>query len=739
MKLLISTGILIFSLFLPFVHANPAKKIYQIGKTSEKIKIDGYIDEKAWDKALIVPVNIEMMPGENIPAPVKTKCLMLYDDSTIYVAFKAYDPEPQNIRAHLADRDTTWDDDLVAIVLDTFNDNNRAFAFFCNPLGVQVDEIISDGGAREDDSWDAIWRSGGHINENGYEVEMAIPFRALQFQRSPGPQTWGFAPLRFYPRSQIHRIVNFKFNRSNSCLLCQFHKMTGISGVAPGKNIELDPTLTAYRTDQRKNFPNGPMEKEHSNMEVGISGRWGFTPNMTLSATINPDFSQVEADAVQLDINTLFPLFYSEKRPFFLEGQDFFTTHIDAVYTRTLADPSWGVKVSGKEKKNAVGFFVARDEKTYLVFPGSESSVTTTLDQGSTSSVLRYRRDIGSSSTIGLLVTNREGGDYYNRLGGLDGLIRLSKSDTFRFQVLGSSSRYPDEIAQAYGQDTGTLGGYAMDFSFNREKSNYKLRAQYLDFSSEFRADMGFVPQVDYRLGSLGASYVSWGKEKSFFSHLEVGGDVDIVYDRQGNLLERQAQLNLLMEMPSMSLLSVTGGIRRKVFNFVEFDQKYLESYFRIRPSGHLSFQLSFVVCDDIDYQHTRAGKYIEVTPEINFYMGKHLYFSAAYLFTRLNVDEGQLYRANLAQTRLIYYFNKRAFLRAFLQYYDVHQNPDLYSYTVSPEYKWLFTQFLFSYKLNPRTVLFLGYSDNHYGNQDLNLKQRNRTFFLKIGYALSL
>ncbi|UCH96920.1 MAG: carbohydrate binding family 9 domain-containing protein, partial [Candidatus Aminicenantes bacterium] len=296
-----STSCINFVLFFIFVchlflHGGQQVGVYHIKKATANIKIDGYLNEKVWEDALVLPVNIEFMPGENIEAPVQTQCLLLYDDNYLYVGFKADDPHPHRIRAHLWDRDSAWTDDLVAILLDTFNDENRAFAFLCNPLGVQSDEIFSDGGTVEDKSWDAIWDSAGHIHDGGYEVEMAIPFRSLQFQRSTNPQTWGFALLRNYPRSQLHQITNFHHNRNNTCLLCQFPKLAGIEDASPGKNIELDPTFTAFQTDSTENFPDSPMERVDSQMEVGISGQWGFTSNLTLSGAINPDFSQVEAD-----------------------------------------------------------------------------------------------------------------------------------------------------------------------------------------------------------------------------------------------------------------------------------------------------------------------------------------------------------------------------------------------------------------------------------------------------------
>ncbi len=737
---------LLGSLFLFFIlilslwsHGGEGGVVYRVKKTTAPIKIDGHISEKAWEDALVLPVDIEIMPGDNLEAPVRTQCFILYSDDNLYVGFKAYDPQPHRIRAHLSDRDHIASDDYVAIILDTFNDQNRAFVFFCNPLGVQLDELLSDGGTVEDTSWDAIWYSAGHIDDKGYEVEMAIPFRELQFQRSKKARTWGFALMRTWPRSQLHQITNFLRNRDNSCLLCQFPKLEGIEGVSPGRNIELDPTFTAHQTDARENFPGSPMEKTDPEFEVGISSQWGFSHNLTLSATVNPDFSQVEADAVQLDINTQFALEYPEKRPFFLEGIDFFTTQINGVHTRTLLDPSWGVKVSGKEGKNALGLFVCRDEITYLLFPSAEGSGDTTLDRGSTAAVFRYRRDIGKSSTLGFLLADREGKDYHNRLAGLDGLFRISESDTIRFQVLGSSTRYPGDIAEQYQQNPDDVTGYAAYFSYQRQTRTYGWNMIYNDFSPGFRADLGFIPRVDYRTGSIGGNYIYWGNQGEFLTRLEVRGNAQQTQDHHGNLLEREANLAVEIDMPLQSLFILTAGTRKKVFNSLIFNQEFLEVFLKIQPTGGVYLNCSLNMADEIDYMHARPGKLFLIEPKTTLRFGKHLQVSLSYSYSHLNLEQGRLYSVHVLQNRLVYYLSKRAFLRGIIQYTDISRNPALYPNGADPVSRKLFTQFLFSYKINPRTVLFLGYSDTYQGLLDVDLTQTNRTFFFKIGYALTL
>jgi hypothetical protein len=736
---LLLSGLILSNLAFSSKKVKEEEKIFDIPKTDRKININGVMDEPAWSGALKLNLDIEVMPAENVPAPVDTECYLIYDTNHLYIGCKAFDPEPNKIRAYLSDRDEAWQDDSIGLIIDTFNDQNRAFAFFVNPLGIQGDEIMSNGGSQEDMSWDAIWDSAGQITDFGYVIEIAIPFRALQFQSSKEDQIWGFAPVRNYPRSRRHQISSFPLDRNEQCILCQLPKIRGFSGAEPGRNIELDPTVVGLYSEEKDVFPEGPMKKEESSGNIGISGRWGFTNNMTLSAALNPDFSQVEADVAQLDINKQFALYYPEKRPFFLEGQDFFETPVQALYTRSIADPAWGVKISGKEGKNAIGFFSAQDQLTNLIFPGSQGSTSGSLDQRSFSNVLRYRRDIGGGSTLGLLMTDREGDGYHNRLAGLDGLLRLNKSDAINFQFLGSQTAYPDSLAEDYNQDTGELYGYSANIEISRQKKNYVLFGSYEDFSPEFRADLGFVPQVDFRNFEVGGGYLYTATEKSFFSQINVIGNYDQTNDHQGNLLERELETLISLSGPMQSNLTTVVGIRKKVYKQEPFSQFFNHIFFSIRPTGDFQGNLSFSYGDEIDYAHVREGKYFQMSPGIDWNIGTHLNMNFSYLYRWLKIDGERLFLAQLPQMHFIYHLNNKIFLRVILQYQDIDRNLDLYEFEAETKTQTLFSQILFSYKLNPRTVLFLGYSDNYLGFYDISLTQTDRTLFIKIGYALTL
>ncbi|MDH3588721.1 MAG: carbohydrate binding family 9 domain-containing protein, partial [Gammaproteobacteria bacterium] len=294
----------------------------EIPRIGADIQVDGVIDESDWAGALTMELDVETRPGENIKPPVRTEVFLGENGSELLVAFRAHDPQPGQIRAYLRDRDSAWSDDMVGIVIDTFNDERFAFEFFTNPFGAQMDLTNDDVNQNEDDSWDAIWNSAGRITKQGFEVEMAIPLQQLRFPRSEGRQTWGIDVLRFYPRSQRHRISNNKQDRGRDCYLCQLEKIRGFACAEPGRNLVIAPTLTINQSDTRSDVTD-PLVSGDADFEPGVDVRWGITPDLTLSATLNPDFSQVEADVAQLSVNEQFELFFPEKRPFFLEGADF--------------------------------------------------------------------------------------------------------------------------------------------------------------------------------------------------------------------------------------------------------------------------------------------------------------------------------------------------------------------------------------------------------------------------------
>ena len=303
-------------------------KAASLARTGDEIRIDGVMDEPAWENATIIGVDTETRPGENTPAPVETTAYLIEDGRSLYIAFDARDPDPDAIRAYLRDRDNAFSDDSVGVVLDTYGDERYAFIFMVNALGVQMDMTNDEINGNEDTSWDAIWDSAGKITANGYVVEMEIPLSQLRFPDTQEAKTWGVDAVRFYPRSNRHRFANNPLDRNRNCYLCQLGKMEALEGVEPARDLEVTPTLTGIRTETTDDPGTVPLDDDGADVEGGLTVRWGITPDLTANLAINPDFSQVEADVAQLEVNNQFALFFPEKRPFFLEGADYFNTPV---------------------------------------------------------------------------------------------------------------------------------------------------------------------------------------------------------------------------------------------------------------------------------------------------------------------------------------------------------------------------------------------------------------------------
>ena len=705
-----------------------------VPRIEAKISVDGSLDEAAWAEALALELAYETQPGENVPASVKTEVLVFYDAGNVYFGVRCYDPEPSSIRARYADRDSHTNDDTVIINIDTFNDERRNYYFSSNALGIQSDGIESTSGS--DNNWDAIWDCAGQITDYGYCVEYKLPFACMQFQRTAGPQIWGLDISRHRPRALRRRFGLVPIDRSNNSYQSQFMKIQGFEGITPGKNFELTPTLTAISTDMKKEPADSDFSLSDDKTDVGLTARWGMTSNINVVATVNPDFSQVEADARQLDINQPFALYFDEKRPFFVEGADFFKTQLEVLHTRTLRDPSWGVKLTGKEDANTLGAYIVQDDLTNLIFPGTQHSRSTSIAKDSTAAVFRYKRDFGTRYTVGAMVTDREGTDYFNRIVGVDGALRFSDVDKITFQALGSSTRYPAEVAKEFGQPVDTFDDSAISLDYAHETRSLDWSLDYEEIGPGFRADLGYIPQVGYRRGQGAIGYTWISENPSWWSDYSAGSELNYTEDSDGNLLLSEARMNFQFNGTLQTYLYLDGFRSREVFNGEQFDLSGFDLMVRTFPTAIFSSTLTMTLGDSVDYSNTRLGGIVYVEPSVTLNLGRRLKMSLSHMFERMESNEQHLYTANISQFTGIYHLGSRMFFRAIFQYVDYGYNVENYTYQLDPEFRQLFTQLLFSYKLNPRTVLFLGYSDNYYGNQDFSLSQNDRTLFLKIGYA---
>jgi hypothetical protein len=709
---------------------------YHVQRLEGSVAVDGSLDETVWRHSPTFELTYETRPAENGPAPVQTKVWITYDDSSLYLAFRAFDPDADKIRARLTDRDRAYQDDFVGVALDTFNDERRAFEFFVNPLGVQMDMVQNEITGNEDDSWDTIWDSAGRVLADGYSVEMRIPFSSLRFPKTEAAMTWGIDAIRFYPRDQRYRLSINPLERGNNCYLCQLAKLTGISGAEPARSIELDPTLTSSQNATRVDGQDGTLEADDPETEPGLTARWGITPNMILSGAVNPDFSQVEADTAQLDVNTQFALFYPEKRPLFLEGADIFETRFNAIYSRNIADPDWGLKLTGKEGRNAIGVIVAKDRQTNFLIPSSQDTALASVDQENLSTIVRYRRDLFGATTGGFFVTDREGNGFYNRVVGGDVLFRWADgAKAARIELLGSQTKDPDAIAADYGGHSDAATDWAARIVYQYTARDYSYYVLYREIGEDFRADLGFVPQNDLRQGTASAERYWYPDERSW-SQAALGAELNHTEDHAGNVLDRSARVYGWASGPRQSFLQLAVRAGDQFYGGRTFDADRADFFGEVQAWASVYLRLEGSYGDQIDFANVQQAEQLRLEPGLRLDLGRHLRLTLDHSFERLDVGGLELYTANLTEMRATYQLNVRTFVRLITQYFDIERDTALYKSSTEASDRHLFNQLLFSFKLNPQTMLFLGYSDNSVGSESLDLTRQDRTLFFKVGYA---
>jgi hypothetical protein len=736
----VTCGPLVHAQNLPAPVASASANLPQLPRSKAEVTIDGVLDDPVWKDALVVELTTETGPGENVPAPVETHAYLVEDGTRLLIAFDARDPDPKSIRAYLRDRDRAYNDDFVGIVIDSFGDRRYAYEFFANALGVQMDLTNDDVTQRETDSWDAIWDSAGKINSQGFVVEMAIPLSQLRFRRTDGERVWGIDVLRFRPRADRTRISNNPLERGRNCYLCQFSQIRGLEGVQPGKNLEVVPSLTTSRTDQRPNPATDPLQRGSFESDVGLNVRWGLTEALTTNLALNPDFSQVEADVAQLDINNQFALFYPESRPFFLEGADYFSTPIQAVFTRTIADPRVGAKLTGQPGDSTLGVFAAEDEVTNLLFPGALDSATTSLTESNDAFVGRYSRNTAGGARLGALVTSRSGDGYHNHVGGLDGLMRIGGRHTFRAQYLLSDTAYPDATANAFSQPSGSFDGAARQLRYTFNHREWYADLTHKNFDTSFRADAGFLPQVGIEQDMLESARI-WQRPEAErkWKQIRVGLNATKTAGKDGQLLDRKIEPTISFNGPMQSYLQLGGGPSKRYWNGQMFDVSGVFFYGQIRPRGGLSVQLQARNGKQVDFVNTRLAHEVRLRPNIDWNVNQHLLVRLQHTYDRLDTEDGQLiFKADLSDLRVTWQFNVRSFIRFTTQRQDIERNVAAYTDpTTQPRTLTVGTQLLYSYKVNPQTVLYVGYADNSLDDDSVfDLTRINRTLFAKLSYA---
>ena len=549
--------------------------------------IDGKLNDAVWTRAVKLKDFYQTSPGDNIAPSQPTEVLLGYDSKALYVAFHCYD-DPSKVRVNIAKRDDIFNDDYVGILLDTFNDHRKAYELDFNPLGVQQDGIWQDPIFNEDFNPDFVMQSKGTLTGDGYVVEIAIPFKSLRYEAAKN-KLWG---AHFYRR--IKRIDNefdswMPIDRAQSGWMAQAGHLIGLEGIATVRSLELIPSLTVSETGKRNGtltpaqinsglldagrFVNAPVK-----LDPGLTGKYRLNPNVTLDFTVNPDFAQVEADALVVTANQRFPIFFPEKRPFFLEGTDIFSTPISAVNTRSIIDPDVAVKFSGKRGRNSFGILAASDngpgdlsesdrdfirESPSFILGKSNpaaSDIATIetrqaqlehiIDKNALIGILRLKRDILSGqSYLGFLSTSYNFAGTNSQLAGLDGLFSLNRQTTFTWQALGSTS-----VDDFFFADTGKTehhreNGFAYAFDLTKNGRNLLIDLSGIGRTLFFRTAVGFQTRVNYNSDSLFVQYTTDPKPKAKIISFRIYDNPSILYDWQGRARlsnnEVQAELNV--------------------------------------------------------------------------------------------------------------------------------------------------------------------------------------------------
>lgn len=561
--------------FLQLAQASPAVEgrgapTFTVPRIEAEIKVDGRLDEVVWEKAARLNGFWQYQPVDGRPAEEKTEVLVWYSASALYFGIIAHDSQPGTIRATVADRDNLGSDDTVTIFLDTFNDRRRAFLFGVNPLGAQEDGVQTEGAFNAGSAWgggnfqggtldkspDYKWDSVGMITDQGYQVEIRIPFKSLRYPGN-GPQRWGINVQRKVQRTGYTDTWTDVRRASNS-FLAQAGSMEGLRDIKRGVVTEVQPFVTAFQNGARTAA--GDFEREKIKVNPGANLRLGFT-NTSIDATINPDFSQVESDAGQVTVNQRFALFFPEKRPFFLEGIELFSTPNQLVYTRQIVDPIAGGKFTGKFGRFGVAYLNAVDDLAdgkHAVF-----------------NITRLRADLGANSLAGVTYTDRTATGDSNRVLAADARLTFKKL----YYVQGQLGRSWNDLADR--NFSSPLWSAEFDRTGRAWGFNYKLNG----IGESFLAKSGFVPRNNIVEGRAFNRFTLYGERGAVLESFTTHFGASRIW-RYGDFLSESAieggeSFNLMFQLKGG--WSISSRTERQ---FVRFDTDMYKGYQVQLPNG---------------------------------------------------------------------------------------------------------------------------------------------------------
>ena len=761
--------------------------------------INGNLNDEVWQQAAVLKDFLQTQPGDNIPATHPTEVRFGYDDKTLYIGIHAFDEKGQ-VRATLAKRDDLSGNDYIAVWLDTFGDDRRAYVLFFNPFGIQGDGVFTEG-QTIDYSVDIVMQSKGVVTDDGYTIEVAIPFSSIRYEAGK-EKLWGVHVLRIVRHLDewdslmpLRRASRDFSTATFTQFLEQAGRLTGIEKGEEKRSLELIPTLTLAETGRRVHTispasfqqnpvlpDNGRFINEPIKADVGLTAKMLITSGVTLDATINPDFAQVEADQLVVTANQRFPIFFEEKRPFFLEGVEVFQTPIRAVHTRTIIDPDVAVKLTGKRGRQSFGLLLASDNA-----PGNFSDeekddpalrplIERFIDKNAVIGVLRYKRDVGKESSLGVLATSYNFIEKHNQVLSIDGRFTLSPATVFTFQVLGTTARRyfyePEQDANQYR----TGNGFAYYLRLQRSTRHMDLSLTGRGWTEDYRADVGFVSQTNTNPWDFIATYKSEPKTDARLISWSVSSASRAQFNWQGSMqysfqslrtqfnFKRQTYFKTDIYSDYQRLFEEEFGARRTAtqagafFGVPERSTVYKGFTLEAGTSPSQKYAATLVVdhtwkAFDFDFgagqkfprvsaaalQNPDApldpgtGSTLDLTANIIWRPIEKFNASLNYIKSRLRRDDTRrlAYDQNLASLQTIYQFTRFTFARARLDYDTLQAR--------------VYGQFLVGWTPNPGTSFYVGYNDDlnrngfnpFTGQYEPGLHRNRRTLFIKMSYLL--
>ena len=734
----------------------------RIPRVTRPPKLEDFLNGTPREAEAVLTDFRQYSPGDGAPPSWETTAYLSYDDKNLYVVFACKD-DPTKIRAHLAKREDIGNDDQVAVYLDTFLDRRRAYVFATNPLGIQLDGIFTEGQGH-DFSFDTLWYSEGRVLLDGYIVWMAIPFKSLRFSGEP-VQTWGIALDRLMIRTNEAVFWPYLTTRVQG-LTQQFAALEGLERVSPGRNIQFIP----YGLFARARFldtvdPNHLVFRTENEFRGGVDAKFVARDALTFDLTINPDFSQVESNEPQVTINQRFEVFFPEKRPFFIENAGFFQMPITLFFSRRVADPQFGVRLTGKVGRWALGGLVMDDRA-----PGHNRLSTDPLNGDRAAiGVVRVQHEFGRQSKIGLFAASRDFAASSNRVFSLDTRIKLSPNLVLEGQAMRSYTRQlPNEqTCQKAGQ---RLSGaaYFAELLYNGRHLNYAAR--YSDRSPDFCSQLGFVPRVDIRDMEYFFGY-TWRPERRRLQSYGPSVFTVVNWNRAGQVQDWFVDAKFDANFTGQTTLEVRRIEAFELFRTIGFRKHSTTLQFVTQWLKWLAVSGSYRDGSSVNF-FPAAAQLPFLSNSTNAIFGwlfrpaARMRFDQTYIYSRLGTRRGStlvgfasgvaIFNNHILRSKLNYQFNRELSLRAIFDYNATLANSNLLDVQTNlggvsggpPVPTKRFTaDFLLTYLLHPGTVVYIGYTDRQ-DNVALDsssppmLRRINspstatgRQFFIKVSY----